>query len=137
MSLPQDNNQQTYFNHVTYYRYRWTVPITYISNRNNKPTLIWFDKDEDEGLNFNFIIYSFSIYFYYSYVIFFYCKMLYFTVAIEVDEHTKWIKLNVDQVGFYRVNYDDEWVTFKDLLHSHYMVKIMLFQLFCLMQELL
>lgn len=72
------------------YGYRWSVPITYITNKNNKPALIWFNKDEDE-------------------------------VAIEVDEHTKWIKLNADQVGFYRVNYNEEWITFKELLHFHHM----------------
>ncbi|GAB1864921.1 Aminopeptidase [Camponotus japonicus] len=70
------------------YKYRWTVPITYITNRNEIPTLIWFDKDADQ-------------------------------VVIEVDEHTKWIKLNVNQVGYYRVNYGTEWKPIEELLRTH------------------
>lgn len=70
------------------YEYRWTIPITYITNRNETPTLIWFDKDADE-------------------------------VVIKVDERTKWIKLNVNQVGYYRVNYGEEWETYKELLRHH------------------
>ncbi|XP_012163594.2 glutamyl aminopeptidase isoform X3 [Bombus terrestris] len=27
------------------YRYRWTIPITYITNKISTPTLVWFDKD--------------------------------------------------------------------------------------------
>lgn len=26
-------------------RYRWTIPITYITNKISTPTLVWFDKD--------------------------------------------------------------------------------------------
>ena len=70
------------------YKYHWTVPITYITNRNETPTLIWFDKDANE-------------------------------VVIEVDEHTRWIKLNVNQVGYYRVNYGEEWKTYEELLRHH------------------
>jgi aminopeptidase N len=25
--------------------YKWTIPITYITNKNSSPTLVWFDKD--------------------------------------------------------------------------------------------
>ncbi|XP_072747372.1 aminopeptidase A isoform X2 [Anoplolepis gracilipes] len=70
------------------YKYRWTVPITYITNKNEIPTLIWFDKDADK-------------------------------VVIEVDQQTKWIKLNVNQVGYYRVNYEEEWKTLEELLQYH------------------
>jgi len=52
-----------------------------------------------------------------------YCKILYFTVVIKVDKHTKWIKLNAGQVGFYQVNYKKEWKTFKELLCSCHTVK--------------
>lgn len=38
------------------YRYRWTVPITYITNRIDKPTLIWFNKDVNRGTNIDFIV---------------------------------------------------------------------------------
>ncbi|CAL7934097.1 unnamed protein product [Xylocopa violacea] len=27
------------------YGYKWTIPVTYITNRMSKPTLVWFDKD--------------------------------------------------------------------------------------------
>ncbi|KAK1134886.1 hypothetical protein K0M31_007653 [Melipona bicolor] len=27
------------------YGYKWTIPITYITNNTSKPTLVWFDKD--------------------------------------------------------------------------------------------
>lgn len=52
-----------------------------------------------------------------------YYKTLYFTVTIETDERTKWIKLNAGQVGYYRVNYNEEWITFKELLRSQHMVE--------------
>ena len=35
-------NQSFYSNH---YRYKWTIPITYITSENSTPTLVWFDKD--------------------------------------------------------------------------------------------
>ncbi|XP_029160957.1 glutamyl aminopeptidase-like isoform X2 [Nylanderia fulva] len=70
------------------FKYRWTIPITYITNRNDTPTLIWFDKDATE-------------------------------VVINVDENTRWIKLNVNQVGYYRVNYEKEWETYTELLRHH------------------
>lgn len=44
-------------------------------------------------------------------------------MVIEVDERTKWFKLNAGQVGFYRVNYNEEWETFNKLLRSHHTVK--------------
>ncbi|XP_036146513.1 glutamyl aminopeptidase-like isoform X2 [Monomorium pharaonis] len=71
------------------YKYRWTIPITYITNINERPTLTWFDKDANE-------------------------------VVIEVDDRTRWFKLNAGQVGYYRVNYNEEWKTFEHLLRSDY-----------------
>lgn len=59
----------------------------------------------------------------------FYFKFLYLTVVIDADEYTKWIKLNAGQVGFYRVNYNNEWTTFEDLLQSHHTVMSQLFRL--------
>ncbi|KAL0132492.1 hypothetical protein PUN28_000323 [Cardiocondyla obscurior] len=41
-------------------------------------------------------------------------------VTIDVDERITWIKFNAGQVGFYRVNYNNEWVTFKELLRAHH-----------------
>nr|XP_012217531.1 PREDICTED: glutamyl aminopeptidase-like [Linepithema humile]XP_012217532.1 PREDICTED: glutamyl aminopeptidase-like [Linepithema humile] len=72
------------------YGYKWTIPITYITNKVEYPTLVWFDKDASE-------------------------------LVVEVDANTKWIKFNVDQVGYYRVNYSpQEWTNFTELLRSHH-----------------
>ncbi|XP_011878875.1 PREDICTED: glutamyl aminopeptidase-like isoform X2 [Vollenhovia emeryi] len=71
------------------YGYRWTIPVTYITNKKSVPTLVWFDKDKDE-------------------------------VTIEVAENVRWLKLNAGQVGFYRVNYNEEWNTFKQVFHVHF-----------------
>lgn len=30
------------------YGYKWTIPITYITNRSSTPTLVWFDKDASD-----------------------------------------------------------------------------------------
>lgn len=30
------------------YGYKWTIPITYITNKTSKPTLVWFDKDDSD-----------------------------------------------------------------------------------------
>ncbi|XP_011698185.1 PREDICTED: glutamyl aminopeptidase-like isoform X2 [Wasmannia auropunctata] len=70
------------------YGYQWTIPISYITNRNEVPSLVWFDKDAKE-------------------------------VVIDVDERTRWFKLNAGQVGYYRVNYNEEWQTYKELLRSN------------------
>jgi len=43
-------------NDVTSSRYKWTVPITYITNKNKEPTLVWFDKSASEGTDLRYII---------------------------------------------------------------------------------
>ncbi|XP_020286525.1 glutamyl aminopeptidase-like isoform X2 [Pseudomyrmex gracilis] len=68
---------------------RWTIPITYITNKNGTPTLIWFDKNEEK-------------------------------VELILNEDTRWIKFNVDQVGYYRVNYNIEWSSLASLLSYHH-----------------
>lgn len=45
-------------------------------------------------------------------------------MVIQVDRHTKWIKLNAGQIGFYQVNYKKEWKTFKELFRSYHTVKL-------------
>lgn len=48
---------------------------------------------------------------------------LHFTVLIELDEPTEWIKFNVDQVGYYRVNYRlEEWRILCSLLRDTHKV---------------
>lgn len=39
-------------------RYRWTIPITYITNKIEFPTLVWFDKDAKKRMHFDFVIYN-------------------------------------------------------------------------------
>jgi glutamyl aminopeptidase len=40
-------------------------------------------------------------------------------VIITLDEPVDWIKFNVNQVGYYRVNYNElEWKTLLNILHS-------------------
>lgn len=43
---------------------------------------------------------------------------------IEFDANTKWVKLNAGQVGFYRVNYNEEWNKYQELLQSDHTVKL-------------
>ncbi|KAL7300763.1 hypothetical protein TKK_0006740 [Trichogramma kaykai] len=70
--------------------YKWTIPITYVTNKQSTPVLVWFDKDAPY-------------------------------LEIKIDEPIDWIKFNVDQVGFYRVNYDQgQWKKLIDTLQwSH------------------
>ncbi|XP_044726491.1 glutamyl aminopeptidase-like [Chrysoperla carnea] len=59
------------------YGYRWTIPITYITNLDPEPKLKFFPYNND-------------------------------TLKIQLDPNTKWIKFNVNQNGYYRVNYNKE-----------------------------
>ncbi|XP_011500730.1 PREDICTED: glutamyl aminopeptidase-like [Ceratosolen solmsi marchali] len=66
--------------------YKWTIPITYITNKNSSPTIVWFDKDASN-------------------------------LSIKLDEPVDWIKFNVNQVGYYRVNYNQsEWENLLNIL---------------------
>ncbi|KAF7991209.1 hypothetical protein HCN44_002771 [Aphidius gifuensis] len=72
------------------YGYKWTIPITYITDKISDPTLIWFDKDSDK-------------------------------IDVILNEPAEWIKFNCDQIGYYRVNYDDkEWEKLFDVLQWHH-----------------
>ncbi|XP_066600502.1 aminopeptidase A isoform X2 [Prorops nasuta] len=72
------------------YRYKWTIPITYITNNSGIATLFWFDKDADD-------------------------------LIIELDEPAEWIKFNKDQVGYYRVNYENsEWEVLSNTLRWYH-----------------
>lgn len=53
----------------------------------------------------------------------FYGGFVVLSVVIDVDQDTEWIKLNVDEVGYYRVNYTmDGWKMFENLLRSQHTV---------------
>lgn len=46
-----------------------------------------------------------------------------FSEKFEVAEDVKWIKANVNQSGFYRVNYDESmWAAIIEALHKNHSV---------------
>lgn len=63
---------------VSEYNYRWSIPITYVTS--NEPTI------------------TKRAWFYYDRD----------DLTIPVDSSVEWIKFNKDQVGYYRVKYDDD-----------------------------
>ena len=68
------------------FSYKWDVPITWITNKNNDPQLHWLTSLEA-------------------------------MTEIDVEPGTEWVKLNVGQYGFYRVNYPpDQWTTLAQIL---------------------
>ncbi|XP_006607951.1 glutamyl aminopeptidase isoform X2 [Apis dorsata] len=72
------------------YEYKWTIPITYITDKISKPVLIWFDKDFKD-------------------------------LVIKFKEPIDWIKFNVNEVGYYRVNYElNEWNILSNLLRCQH-----------------
>lgn len=77
------SKHSTYDKTESPYKYKWDVPIKYISSddlRNVK--LAWLKKEQD-------------------------------TVALDCSNTVGWVKLNWHQVGFYRVNYPpDQWEMF-------------------------
>lgn len=63
---------------VSEYNYRWSIPITYVTS--NEPTI------------------TKRAWFYHDRA----------DLTIPVDSSVEWIKFNKDQVGYYRVKYDDD-----------------------------
>ncbi|XP_033310008.1 glutamyl aminopeptidase-like isoform X1 [Bombus bifarius] len=72
------------------YGYKWTIPITYITNKISTPILVWFDKDAKD-------------------------------LVIELDDPVDWIKFNAHEVGYYRVNYEqNEWNPLYNILRCQH-----------------
>lgn len=40
-----ENSESSFDPSESPFGYKWTIPITYITNKNSTPTLAWFDKD--------------------------------------------------------------------------------------------
>lgn len=97
------------------------MPVTYITNKTSQPTLVWFDKDASERTTLNFYHLRCT-----RDTAFYFVKFIYiFIVLVELDKPVEWIKFNVDQVGYYRVNYrPEEWETLRSLLRYTHKVKI-------------
>lgn len=46
-----DNSKFTFYFNINcawIRRYKWTIPVTYITDKMSKPTLVWFDKDDKD-----------------------------------------------------------------------------------------
>lgn len=69
------------------YKYRWTIPITYTTSNNSNQAKLQWFAHED------------------------------LEATINVTEDHNWLKLNKDQFGYYRVNYDaEDWKRLGDAL---------------------
>ncbi|XP_030767468.1 glutamyl aminopeptidase-like isoform X2 [Sitophilus oryzae] len=63
------------------YGYKWTIPITYVSDQGKSTEKIFFPYNEE-------------------------------SIQIKKPDGVQWLKFNFDQIGYYRVNYDNEqWQT--------------------------
>ncbi|XP_013411098.1 glutamyl aminopeptidase [Lingula anatina] len=75
------------------YGYIWWVPVDYMTSVNNDVTLLWLNTSEAQ-----FPLPS----------------------GLDLQDTSTWIKFNVGQTGFYRVNYpEDMWRRFSNLLLSN------------------
>ncbi|XP_066255526.1 aminopeptidase A-like isoform X1 [Euwallacea similis] len=70
----------TYDSNTTY-GYKWSVPVTYITDLGRSEGYILFPYDKE-------------------------------SITIQLPQNATWLKFNYDQVGYYRVNYEEsEWLT--------------------------
>ncbi|XP_066157252.1 glutamyl aminopeptidase-like isoform X3 [Euwallacea fornicatus] len=70
----------TYDSNTTY-GYKWSVPVTYITDLGRSEGHILFPYDQE-------------------------------SITVQLPENATWLKFNYDQVGYYRVNYEEsEWLT--------------------------
>lgn len=75
------------------YGYKWSIPITYITSRNQTIERSWF-----------------------------YNSMNSLTISTE-DSNVEWIKVNKDQKGYYRVNYELEmWQSLSNALKENHTI---------------
>jgi hypothetical protein len=80
---------------------------------------VWFDKSANEGMDLRYVITICEDISSFSFLSTKFCIL--YIVMIDVDQDTEWIKLNVDQVGYYRVNYNTHgWRIFQDLLRTQH-----------------
>jgi hypothetical protein len=93
---------------------KWTFPIQYITSRNDVKDTVWIES-LDGKLYLKKIINSVNDMLKYCLII--------FSAKINLKENVKWIKLNANQDGYYRVLYDKEnWNAIIEQLHKDYTV---------------
>lgn len=76
------------FDSNTTYGYKWTIPITYVTDQGKSSELILFPYNEE-------------------------------FITIPKPQNATWLKFNYDQVGYYRVNYEEpEWLNLNKIYTS-------------------
>lgn len=95
------------------YKYKWEIPITYITSNNETIHKLWFTKDQDLGIYHDTMNTKVNT-----------NKFIYVLVTIDIPD-VEWIKINYRQVGYYMVNYSEsEWSIFSNLLEHNINVSI-------------
>lgn len=95
---------------VSPFDYKWYVPLSYYTSVDSSDVQhVWMNMTDGEHYQVN-LVHS------YGYSIF-----LFFKVQFDVPAETVWIKANVNQSGFYRVNYEESmWTALIDALHKNH-----------------
>lgn len=76
--------------HSSPFNYRWNIPLTYITQKNNRSVQVWMNRG---------------------------------SASIKWLKTSGWIKANVDQIGYYRVNYEkSNWKALVNQLNTDHAV---------------
>lgn len=96
------------------YKYKWEIPITFVTSKSKTVHKHWFTKDQDTGTGNDFFNTKVNT------------NRCHLNLLVTLDvPDTEWIKLNYRQVGYYMVNYSEsEWSTFSNLLEHNTNVSV-------------